>query len=61
MFVDYTKNGCYKQGCVLTPIVFGIFFAILLKHPFQNATYLESSYLRTGLDGNYWHQINLTA
>ena len=38
-----------KQGCVLAPIMFGIFFAVLLKHAFGSAT--EGIYLHTRSDG----------
>ena len=34
-----------KQGCVLAPTLFGIFFATLLKHAFGEST--EGIYLRT--------------
>ena len=37
------------QGCVLVPTLFGIFFAVMLKHAFRNAT--EGIYLRTRSDG----------
>ena len=39
-----------KQGCVLAPTLFGIFFATLIKHAFGEST--EGIYLRTRLDGN---------
>ena len=39
-----------KQGFVLAPILFGIFFATLLKHDFGKST--EGIYLRTRSDGN---------
>ena len=31
------RNGV-KQGCVLAPTLFGIFFAVVLKHAFGSAT-----------------------
>lgn len=34
-----------KQGCVLAPTLFGIFFAALLKHAFGSAA--EGIYLQT--------------
>ena len=34
-----------KQGCVLAPTLFGIFFSVMLKHAFGPAT--EGIYLRT--------------
>ena len=39
-----------KQGCVLAPTLFGIFFATFLKHAFGKST--EGIYLRTRSDGN---------
>ena len=38
-----------KQGCVLAPTLFGIFFAVMLKHAFGTAT--KGIYLRTRSDG----------
>ena len=38
-----------KQGCVLAPTLFGIFFAVMLKHAFGTAT--EGVYLWTRSDG----------
>ena len=39
-----------KQGCVLAPTLFGIFFALLLKHGFGSAT--VGIYLHTRSDGS---------
>ena len=39
-----------KQGCVLAPTLFGIYFAILLKYAFGEST--EGIYLQTTSDGN---------
>ena len=39
-----------KQGCVLAPTLFGIFFVTLLKHAFGKST--EGVYLRTKSGGN---------
>ena len=39
-----------KQGCVLAPTLFGIFFATPIKHAFGKST--EGIYLRTRSDGN---------
>ena len=39
-----------KQGCVIVPTLFGIFFATLLKHAFGEST--EGIYLLTRSDGN---------
>jgi len=52
------KNGV-KQGCVLAPTLFGIFFAVLLKHAFGSAT--EGIYLRTRGDGKLFNLSRLRA
>ena len=31
-------RGGVKQGCVLAPTLFGIFFALLLRHAFDTAS-----------------------
>ena len=41
------KSGV-KQGCVLVPTLFGVFFALMLKHAFGSAT--EGIYLTTRSD-----------
>ncbi|XP_051889891.1 uncharacterized protein LOC127580446, partial [Pristis pectinata] len=38
-----------KQGCVLAPTLFGIFFAVMLKHAFGTST--DGVYLHTRSDG----------
>ena len=48
-----------KQGCVLAPTLFGIFFATLLKHAFGKST--EGIYLRTRSDGNLFKLSRLRA
>ena len=48
-----------KQGCVLAPTLFGIFFATLLKHAFEKST--EGIYLRTRSDGNLFKLSRLRA
>ncbi|XP_066482784.1 DBIRD complex subunit ZNF326 isoform X2 [Tiliqua scincoides] len=48
-----------KQGCVLVPTLFGIFFAVLLKHAFGTAT--EGVYLRTRSDGKLFNLSRLRA
>lgn len=48
-----------KQGCVLAPTLFGIFFAVLLKHAFGLAT--EGIYLRTRSDGKLFNLSRLRA
>ncbi len=48
-----------KQGCVLAPTLFGIFFALLLKHAF--GTSREGIYLRTRSDGRLFNLARLRA
>ena len=52
------KSGV-KQGCVLAPTLFGIFFVDLLKHAFTTAT--EGIYLRTRSDGKLFNLSRLKA
>jgi len=44
----YKKN-VVKQGCILTPTLFGIFFIMLLKHAFGTSS--KGIYLRTRSEG----------
>ena len=46
-----------KQGCVLAPTLFGIFFALLLRHAFGTAQ--EGIYLQTGSDGSLFNLAHL--
>ena len=48
-----------KQGCVLAPTLFGIFFAVMLKHAFAPAA--EGIYLRTRTDGMLFNFFRLRA
>ena len=48
-----------KQGCVLAPTVFRIFFALVLKHAFGSAT--EAIYLRTRSYGGLFNLARLKA
>ena len=48
-----------KQGCVLTPTLFGIFFALLLRHAF--GTSQEGIYLQTRSDGGLFNLARLKA
>ena len=48
-----------KQGCVLAPTLFGIFFVLMLKHAFSSAT--EGIYLRTRSDGKLFNLSRLRA
>ncbi|XP_066302904.1 uncharacterized protein [Branchiostoma lanceolatum] len=52
-------RGGVKQGCVLAPTLFGIFFALLLKQAFGTAT--EGIYLRTRSDGRLFNLNRLKA
>ena len=48
-----------KQGCVLAPTLFGIFFGLLLKHAVDTTT--EGIYLRTRSDGRLFNLARLRA
>ena len=48
-----------KQGCVLAPTLFGIFFALVLRHAF--GTSQEGIYLRTRADGKLFNLARLRA
>ena len=48
-----------KQGCVLAATLFGMFFAVMLKHAFGTAT--EGVYLRTRSDGKLFNLSRLRA
>ena len=52
------KSGV-KQGCVLAPTLFGIFFAVMLKHAFGSNT--DGIYLHTRLDGGLYNVSRLKA
>ena len=48
-----------KQGCVIAPTLFGIFFATFLKHAFGEST--ENIYLRNRPEGNLFKLSRLKA
>ena len=48
-----------KQGCVLAPTLFGIFFSMLLKHAFGDVK--EGIFLRTRSDGRLFNLARLKA
>ena len=48
-----------KQGCVLAPTLFGIFFSLLLRHAFGTST--EGVYLHTRSDGQLFNLARLRA
>ena len=52
------RNGV-KQGCVLAPTLFGIFFSMLLKHAFGDTK--EGVFLRTRSDGRLFNLDRLKA
>ena len=52
-------NNGVKQGCVLAPTLFGIFFSLVLKHAFGNS--LEGVFLRTRFDGKLFNLSRLKA
>ena len=55
----FTIRSGVKQGCVLAPTLFGIFFSMLLKHAFGCST--EGFYLHTISDGNLFKPARLKA
>ena len=52
------KSGV-KQGCVLAPTLFGIFFSMLLSYAFKNTT--EGVYLHTRSSGKLFNLARLKA
>lgn len=52
------KSGV-KQGCVLAPTLFGIFFAVLLDYAFDNAA--GDIFIRTRFDGSLFNLARLRA
>ena len=52
------KSGV-KQGCVLAPSLFGIFFSLLLSHAFDSST--DGVYLHTRTDGKLFNVARLRA
>ena len=52
------KNGV-KQGCVLAPTLFGIFFSMLLRSAFKDSS--EGVYLHTRSDGSMFNLARLRA
>ena len=55
----FTIRSGVKQGCVLAPTLFGIFFAVMLKHAFGPAA--EGIYLRTRVEGKLFNLSRLRA
>ena len=52
------QNGV-KQGCVLAPTLFGIYFAVMLSQAFENST--EGVYLHSRSDGKLFNIARLRA
>jgi len=55
----FSISGGVKQGCVLAPTLFGIYFAVMLKQAFGSST--EGIYLRTRSDGKLFSLSRLRA
>ena len=55
----FTIKSGVKQGCVLAPTLFGIFFSMLLQHAFKNSK--EGIYLHTRSDGKLFNLSRLRA
>ena len=53
------RSGVTEQGCVLAPTLFGILFALKLKHVFGSVT--EGIYLRARSDGKLFNLSRLRA
>ena len=50
MSAEFGVRSGVKQGCILTPTLFGIFFTLLLKHAFTSST--DGVYLYFRSDGS---------
>ena len=55
----FTIKSGVKQGCVLAPTLFSIFFSLLLNHAFKHST--EGVYLHTRSDGKLFNLARLKA
>ena len=53
----FSINSGVKQGCVLAPTLFGIFFSMLLSHAFDSST--DGVYLHTMSDGKLFNLARL--
>ena len=56
---EFNIRSGVKQGCVLAPTFFGIFFSVLLKHAFRSSS--KGIYLRTRSDGKLFNLARLKA
>ena len=59
MSEEFEVKSGVKQGCVLAPALFGIFFAVLLRHAFKPAT--EGIHLHSRSDGKLFNITRLKA
>ena len=55
----FTIQSVVKQGCILAPTLFGIFFSVLLNHAFRHST--EGIHLHTRSDGKLFNLARLRA
>ena len=54
---SFSVNSGVKQGCVLAPTLFGIYFAALLRHAFLDSQ--DGIYIRTREDGSLYNLARL--
>ena len=57
--VDFGVKSGVKQGCLLVPTLFGIFFSLLLKHAFKSST--DGVYLHSRSDSHLFNIVRLRA
>ncbi|XP_071501556.1 uncharacterized protein [Diadema antillarum] len=55
----FPVSSCVKQGCVLVPTLFGIFFSMLLQYAFKDCS--EGVYIHTTADGKPFNIASLRA
>ena len=59
MSAEFGVKSGVKQGCILTPTLFGIFFTSLLKHAFKSST--DGVYLHSRTDAHLFNISRLHA